>query len=376
MDVTHFHRWLTRRQFVRLAAAAGLGAALAGCGEQDPIVAGGTPSSLPPTHRPTDAPTASATRVAQASPTALPPTPARTTGPMDPASAPGATALPPIQAPVPTPTPPGAAYLAVGRGPDPRAVTSAAVAAVGGIERFVRNGDEVIVKPNICVDYRTYEYAATTNPDVVAALVELCLGAGARRVRVMDSPFGGGPESAYARSGIAAAVAAAGGEMEVMNRNKFVETSIPDGRDIKKWHIYRDLLEADVVINVPIAKHHSLARLTLGGKNLLGVVTERGMLHANLGQRIADLLSVVRPTLTVVDAVRILMDHGPTGGNLDEVRLAQTVIASHDPVAADAYAATLFDLTGADIAYVAAAAQMGLGTLDLGSLRIEEVAVG
>lgn len=273
-------------------------------------------------------------------------------------------------------TPPhDAAYLAVARGLDPKAMTRVAIAAIGGIERFVRNGNDVIIKPNICVDYRSYEYGATTNPLVVAALVELCLGAGARRVRVMDLPFGGSPERAYANSGIAEAVQAAGGQMEVMNKAKFRETEIPFGRDITSWQVYQDILTADLVIDVPVAKHHSLARLTLAGKNLLGVVLNANRIHANLGQRIADLVSLVRPNLTVVDAVRTLMTRGPTGGNLDDVRLTNTVIASHDLVAADAYAATLFDLTGAEIAYVKAAANMGLGTLDLRSVSVEEVTV-
>jgi uncharacterized protein (DUF362 family) len=267
------------------------------------------------------------------------------------------------------------AYLAVARGEEPRAITLAALAALGGIERFVKSGHDVIVKPNICVDYRSYEYGATTNPEVVATLVDLSLGAGAKRVRVMDLPFGGSPESAYATSGIAEAVKAAGGQMEVMNGAKFRATEIPEGRDIKNWQVYQEILLADVVINVPVAKHHSLARLSLGGKNLLGVVSTPSLIHANLGQRIADIVSLVRPTLTVVDAVRTLMAHGPTGGNLDDVRMSNTVIASHDIVAADAYAATLFDLTGSDVAYVRAAADMGLGTRELGGVKVEEIEV-
>jgi uncharacterized protein (DUF362 family) len=267
------------------------------------------------------------------------------------------------------------AYMAVARGSDPAAITEAAIAALGGIERFVRSGDDVIVKPNICVDYHPPEYAATTNPTVVATLVTLCLGAGARRVRVMDTPLGGTPESAYAVSGIEEAVQAAGGEMEVMSPVKFARTAIPEGRDITEWEVYRDILEADVLIDVPIAKHHSLARLSLGIKNLLGVITKPNQMHRNLGQRAADLASLVRPTLTVVDAVRILVAHGPTGGSLNDVQQTDTIIASHDIVAADAYAATLFDLTGADVAYVKAAAEMGLGTMDLDSVKVEEIHV-
>jgi uncharacterized protein (DUF362 family) len=267
------------------------------------------------------------------------------------------------------------AYLAVARGSDPAAITRAALAALGGIERFVRSGDDVIVKPNICVDYYPPEYAVTTNPTVVAALVALCLEAGAGRVRVMDTPFGGTPDSAYTVSGIADAVQAAGGEMEVMSLLKFTSFSIPQGRDVTSWKVYRDVMSADVLIDAPIAKQHSLARLTLGAKNLLGVVTNANQLHSNLGQRIADLASLVRPTLTVVDAVRILVNHGPTGGSLNDVEQADTVIASHDLVAVDAYAATLFGLTGADVPYVQAAADMGLGTLDLTSVRVEEINV-
>jgi uncharacterized protein (DUF362 family) len=265
------------------------------------------------------------------------------------------------------------AYLSVAHGSDTATITQVAIAALGGIERFVKPDHDVVIKPNICVGYHPPEYAVTTNPTVVATLVSLCLGAGARRVRVMDNPFGGTPDSAYTVSGIGDAVHAAGGEMHIMTPVKFREYSIPQGKDITSWEFYSDVLDADVFIDVPIAKHHSLTRLTLGGKNLLGVVVKRGQLHSNLGQRIADLVSLVRPTLTVVDAVRILTDNGPTGGNLDDVKRTDTVIASHDIVTADAYAATLFGLKGSDIAYIKAAADMGLGTLELGDIQLEEI---
>ena len=267
------------------------------------------------------------------------------------------------------------AYLAVARGEDPAAIIEAALRALGGIERFVKNGYDVIIKPNICTDYYPYEYGATTNPDVVAALVRLSLGAGARRVRVMDSPFGGTAESAYARSGIADAVKAAGGEMEVMNPNKYRMTPIPEGRSITEWEIYQDVLNCDLMIDVPTAKHHNLAQITVGSKNLMGVIQKRSSIHAEMAERIPDLISVIRPGLTVVDAVRTLMRHGPTGGNLDDVRINNTVIASHDIVAADSYAAGLFGLRGADIPYLATAAERGLGKIELGGLKIEEVSL-
>jgi uncharacterized protein (DUF362 family) len=268
------------------------------------------------------------------------------------------------------------AYLAVAHGADPAAITKAALAALGGIERFVKSGSDVVIKPNICVDYHGPEYAATTNPTVVATLVTLCLGAGAKRVRVMDTPLGGSTaETAYAASGIGDAVRAAGGQMEVMSPIKFAKFDIPQGKSITSWDIYRDVLETDVLIDVPIAKHHSLARLTLGSKNLLGVISNPNQIHSALGQRIADLVSIIRPTLTIVDAYRILMDHGPTGGSLNDVKQANTIIASHDIIAADAYGATLFGLTGADVPYIKLGAEMGLGTLDLSAVKVEEVNV-
>lgn len=344
-------RW-TRREFLRWASTAAAGATLAatGCMPRSDE----TEASQPPPD-PTAPPS-------QTDPTQAPPT----------EQPPGATAQPSQPPPTPTDEP---AYLAAIRGADPAAVTTAAIAALGGIQRFVPSGADVIIKPNICVAYHPPEYAATTNPTVVATLVRLCLDAGARRVRVMDHPFGGAPDAAYDVSGIADAVRAAGGEMEIMSPVKYAQFDIPEGRDITAWDVYRDVIEADVVINVPIAKHHSLARLTLGGKNLMGVITSRNLMHRNLGQRIADLTSLVRPTLTVVDAVRILTAHGPSGGDLNDVTRADTVIASADIVAADAYAATLFDLTGADISYVQAAAEMGLGTLDLGAVNVVEAEI-
>ncbi len=266
--------------------------------------------------------------------------------------------------------------LAVARRGEPEELVRRAMAALGGMEGFVQPGYNVIIKPNICVAYHTYEYAATTNPWVVGALVKLCFEAGAGRVRVMDYPFGGTPEEAYLRSGIQEQVLAAGGQMEIMPQFKFVATEIPEGRDLRQKDIYDEVLNADLVINVPIAKHHGLARLTLGMKNLMGVIRDRPAMHRNLGQRLADLTSRVRPALTVVDAVRMLMANGPTGGDLNDVRKMDTVIASPDIVAADSYAATLFGLQPMDLDYVRAATQMGLGRSDLGNLRIEEISVG
>ena len=263
--------------------------------------------------------------------------------------------------------------LAVARGGDAEAITAAAITALGGMKRFVKQGADVVIKPNICTGYHGPEYAATTNPAVVGALVGLCRAAGAARVRVMDMPFGGPAEEAYRTSGIQDAVERAGGEMHIMAPTRFREYRIPDGRDLTSWPIYSDVLSCDALIDVPIAKDHGMTRLTLGGKNLLGVILDPGDIHANIGQRTADLISVCRPTLTVVDAVRVLTANGPTGGDLNDVEALDTVVASPDIVAADAYAATLFGLSGADIPYVRAAYDMGLGEMDLDRVDVRRV---
>lgn len=281
----------------------------------------------------------------------------------------------PVDTPSPSPT---MAYpdLAVARNGDPEDMVRKAVEALGGMNRFVKSGDQVIVKPNICVAYHGYKYAATTNPWVVGAIVKLALEAGAKRVRVLDFPFGGTAEQAYAVSGIKDEVNKAGGKMVVMSSLKYVETNIPQGKSLKSTRIYDDVLNADVLINVPIAKHHELARLTLGMKNLMGVIYNRSMMHADLGQRLADLNSRVKSSLVIVDAVRMLMNHGPSGGNLNDVKKADTIIVSPDVVAADSYAATLFGLKPNDLTYVKKGEIMGLGENNLDQLKIEEINLG
>ena len=267
-------------------------------------------------------------------------------------------------------------YMVVARAGEPEALIQRAMEAFGGMQTFVKKGSTVILKPNICTAYHSYEYATTTNPWLVGALVKLCLGAGAKSVKVMDFPFGSTAEEAYVVSGIADQVKAAGGEIEVMSDFKFVPTDIPAGVWLKKTDIYDDILKADVVINVPIAKNHGLARITMGMKNLLGVIKDRPPLHINLGQNLADLATRIRPTLTVLDAIRILTANGPTGGNLDDVKKLDTVIVSPDYVAVDAYGSTLFGLKPNDLDYVRAGAKSGFGRADIENLKIEEINVG
>jgi uncharacterized protein (DUF362 family) len=356
---------VSRRGLLRMAGTLGLGLAAQTCSTQVPET--GLATDVVKQAAATPVPV-STTAVAAVTGT---PSQAKTTD----ASAPGATAVPAATAarpPTPTPAPPGAADVAVVRGTDADALVRTALKALGGM---VQSGYDVIIKPNICNANHGPEYASTTNPVVVAALVRLCLDAGAGKVRVMDNPFAGSAEQAYVSSQVRAAVEAAGGEMEIMAPHRFQDAEIPMGRDIQSWPFYKPILDADLVINVPIAKHHGLARLTLGCKNIMGCVEDRGGIHRNLGQRVADIVSRVSPQLTVIDATRILLANGPTGGNLDDVLVANTIIASQDIVAADAWATSLFGLRPEDINYIVAAHEMGLGTMDLSTLNVVELAV-
>lgn len=272
-----------------------------------------------------------------------------------------------------TPTTVSYPHLAVAHQGQPEALVRAVIDALGGMGRFVPKNGWVIVKPNICTDYHSYEYAATTNPWVVGALVKLCYEAGAAKVQVMDFPFGGTAASAYKNSGVADQVELNGGEMVQMPSFLFKEVKIENARSLKKVEIYEDVFKADALINVPIAKQHGMSTLTLGMKNLMGLISDRGAIHKDFGNRLTDLALTIRPTLTVIDAVRILLRNGPTGGDLNDVQQLDTIIASPDIVAADAYASTLFGLQPENLDYVVVGSQAGLGEKDLSKIEISEI---
>jgi len=275
-----------------------------------------------------------------------------------------------------TSTPLNLPDLAVARNGEPEPLVRAAVNAIGGLQQFIPNGGWVIVKPNICTAYYGYEYAATTNPWVVGTLVKMCFEAGAGKVQVMDYPFGGTPEDAYQVSGIAEQVEQNGGEMVVMSSFKFKKTAIENSLGLDSIYIYEDIFKADTLINVPIAKNHGMSKLTLAMKNLMGLMEYRETVHWNFGKCLTDLAGKIRPTLNVIDAVRILLNNGPTGGNLNDVKKLDTVIVSKDIVAADSYAATLFNFKPDDLDFVRYGAKYGLGRSDLAALNIQEIDLG
>ncbi|MBT0653744.1 DUF362 domain-containing protein [Geomobilimonas luticola] len=264
----------------------------------------------------------------------------------------------------------GGPVLAVAEGADYGRITRQAINALGGMGRFVKPGQTVVVKPNMGWD-RNAEQGANTHPLVVKAVVEECLKAGAKKVKVFDRTCND-ERRCYINSGIEPALRGMKNvEVKHIEDERFRKVPIANGAVLKQWELYDEALGADVFINVPVAKHHGLTRLTLGLKNVMGVMGgNRGSIHKNIDGALADINSVLKSHLVVIDATRVLTAHGPQGGDLRDVKVLNKVIAGTDIVAADAYATTLFGLKPADIAVTVAAHKRGLGEMDLRKVRI------
>lgn len=247
--------------------------------------------------------------------------------------------------------------------------TLRAVNALGGMKLFVKPGNVVVVKPNIGWDRRP-EQAATTHPLVVRAIAAEALRAGAKKVKVFDRTCNDA-RRCYAASGIEAALKGMKGvELKHIEDERFMKVTL-NGRTLREWELYDEAVSADVLINVPIAKHHGLTGLTLGLKNIMGVMGgNRGIVHRYIDTALADINAVLRSHLTVIDATRILTANGPQGGNPRDVKILNMVIASRDIVAADAYATTLFDLRPEQISTTVAAYRRGLGEMNLNRMRL------
>lgn len=267
----------------------------------------------------------------------------------------------------------GGCDLVAIKGGEPEVMFDKAIARFGGMERFVPKGSKVLVKPNIGWD-TTPEQAGNTNPKLVGRIIEHCLNAGAKEVTVFDHTCDQWTQC-YANSGIEAAVKNAGGKIfSGASEGYYREAAIPQGKRLTEAQVHELFLDADVFINVPVLKHHSSAMLTIGMKNLMGVVWDRHYWHRNdLHQCIADFASFRKPALTVVDAYNVMKQNGPRGVSIDDVVPMKAQIVSTDMVAADAAAAKLFGVEPSDIRHIELAAQMGLGQMDLSAISIERI---
>ena len=257
--------------------------------------------------------------------------------------------------------------LAVARGASPAKNCLAAVEALGGFGKFVHEGDKVVVKPNPIGSHRP-EMAVNTHPDMVEAVIRECFAVGAAEVIALshDSP------RSFADNGTAEAVERAGGVLKVLQeREEFREIPVPRGRIIRRVEIARDLLDADVFINMPIAKHHGASRVTFAMKNLMGVNWDRITFHrTDLHLCIAELATAVRHNLIILDANNVLLTNGPGGPG--RVVQPKEVIAGVDPVAIDAIATKYFDSPPATVPHIRQAFELGVGEMNLDRLRIKE----
>jgi uncharacterized protein (DUF362 family) len=272
----------------------------------------------------------------------------------------------------------GDADLVIAKNGSPSKLLQAAMTPLGGMGRFVKKGQRVVVKANIAWA-RTPEQACTNNPELLSALIKMCYEAGAKRVAVWDHTCDN-YQFCFARSGLKEAGQKAGADvLSGHGRNVYKQVEIPKGKKLKSAEVLRDVLESDVFINFPIPKHHFATELTLGMKNFIGIVWDMELLHKiDLHQCIADINTLRKPDLVVTDAIRILTTNGPKGpGKTEDIG---EVIASTDIVAADAYAAAFFKhpKTGKpfkpeEIKFVKHAYDLRLGEIDLSKVRMKKV---
>lgn len=258
---------------------------------------------------------------------------------------------------------------------DPAAATRMALEAMGGIGRFVQKGQRVVLKPNMSFA-NPPERASTTHPLVVTTVAQACLEAGAERVVVLDYPLYK-TELCLQRSGIQEACKSIRGVyvLGLDDRKFFREIKVPQGKVLGRVEVMKEVLDSHVLINLPQAKSHSNTGVSLGIKGLMGLIWDRWSFHAryNMNQALADLATVVKPQLTILDATRALVSGGPGGPG--EVQKPNLIIAGTDPVAVDSFGVTVApwygqQFKGRQVEHLLVAHQRGLGKIDVEQLRI------
>lgn len=254
-----------------------------------------------------------------------------------------------------------------------RQATATAIATIGGMGAFIAKGDYVCIKPNIGWD-RTPEQGADTHPDIIAELTNLCFKAGAAKVVIIDVPCNS-PDRTYNRSGIKAAAESEGAQVLMPDSNQLQDIDFGP-ESLGEWQALKPILECDKLINVPVVKHHSLSGITAAMKNWLGALDgPRNRLHQNINDNVAELGRLFPATLTIEDATRVLQRNGPTGGRIDDAIVYNTVIASTDPVAADAYSTRFLKRKPADFSYLKTSQEKGLGSVELPANKIAEIGI-
>ena len=259
--------------------------------------------------------------------------------------------------------------MSIVRGPDRVKTVNKAIELLGGIKRFVKPGETVAIKPNVAFA-RPPMLGATAHPDLVAEVARLCYKAGAKRVIVTDNPIDD-LASCFTLSGIGKATSAAGAKIILPKYHHFKHTSLKDGKLIRNWPIFFGPFEkVNKLIGITPVKHHERAGASMSMKNWYGLLGgRRNIFHQDINTIIAELAMMVKPTLVILDGTEVMMTNGPTGGSVSDLRRANTLIASCDMVAADAYGCSLLDLKASDLPYLAKAQIAGAGATDYESLK-------
>ncbi|HOK08800.1 MAG TPA: DUF362 domain-containing protein [Candidatus Hydrogenedens sp.] len=252
-------------------------------------------------------------------------------------------------------------------------LTKKAIESLGGMGRFIKKGDVVWIKPNMAWD-RTPEQAANTNPDLLRTVIELCFNAGAKTVKIGDNTVNDATKS-YVTSGIANVAKETGAELIYIDRSRFKETDI-GGERVKKIPLYPEIIESDIVIDIPVAKHHASTTVTLAMKNYMGVIENRRMFHQDLPTCIKDITAYMKPKISILDAIRVLTANGPTGGDLKDVKRLNIVAVSTDIVALDAFGSEILGYEPQKIGTVMKGFEAGLGQIDYkNKLKFQEIIV-
>ncbi|MFH1349837.1 MAG: DUF362 domain-containing protein [Pseudomonadota bacterium] len=256
-------------------------------------------------------------------------------------------------------------------GYDIKALVRKVFDGAGGMTRFVSRGDVVVIKPNLSWARRP-EMAATTNPEVLEGVIDLCHEAGAKVIRIADHTIHDA-RRCFALSGAGLVAKKTDADL-IFPRSSLMKEMKIRGHRLDVWPVYLPLVEADKIINLPIAKDHVLSTLTLGMKGWIGGVGgRRNVLHQDIHQTVVDLAQFFKPTVTLIDAIKVMTKNGPSGGSLGDVAVKNTLILSDDPVAADALASKLFGHKPEDIGFIRLAQKQGLGTYDLNQLEHKKV---
>jgi uncharacterized protein (DUF362 family) len=259
--------------------------------------------------------------------------------------------------------------MAVVRGDNRSATLAAAFKALGGLNRFIKNGDRVLLKVNAAFATPPI-LSATSHPQLVSELTRLCYQAGASSVLVTDNPIND-PASCFELTGIARAARSSGAKVLLPEANFFMTTSLPDAKLIKNWPVlYEPLKSVNKVIGVAPVKDHHRSGASMSMKNWYGLLGgRRNIFHQDIHTIIKELAMLIKPSLVVLDGTTAMVTNGPTGGSLSDLKSTNTMIVSTDQVAADAYGASLIGKSALELPFITKADEIGIGTADYKSLN-------